>query len=220
MHVGCFCWLLQPKCSPVRYSCAFRMHRLAQIWCRRDVSSQGLVLLTSCRHLGQFFICVAGVAFSARCSIVDRPGSKWEAVLEVIFRSRRSTWWTWTTFFEGSKSRFLKLSSFLFLGMMMIRCGRWSTSGASGSFSGIDLDKKMAETVEHRFWHVPCSCVKVPAMFFENLRCARATLSSLWLLSLWRGPAQPFQHFGHAWRGAPFDSQGNLPQRSWQGGLF
>ena len=101
----------------------------------------------------------------------------------------------------------------------------------------VDLDKKVAATqVKRRFWLFQCSFFVVPAVFCENLTCARATVSSLCACrialvaarcSFWDGsrPTQPSRHFGPVrslslWRGAHFDSQGDLAQRSWQGGLF
>ena len=66
-----------------------------------------------------------------------------------------------------------------------------------------------------------------------NLGIPRATLSALWACQIARyGPvlvlrslAQPSRHFGRVrslslWRGADFDNQGNLAQRSLQGGLL
>ena len=55
-------------------------------------------------------------------------------VIKVNLRGRHSIWWPWTTIWKGRKSRCVKLSSNLSLDMMMIPCGKCSTSDASGSF--------------------------------------------------------------------------------------
>ena len=147
--------------SFVRCPCACRLLRLAQdVGCGFG-SSEGLVLLarrtrflSHVRFVWQgwgirdilrseasfcvtgaghrtLFICVAGVALSARCWNVGRHGWKCEVLLEVILRSRRSIWWM-----KGSKASFCEtvVSWFLILDMMMIPCGGCSTD-ASGSFS-------------------------------------------------------------------------------------
>ena len=140
-------WPLQQKSSD---------GSLARNGVPEDLSSEDLVLRHSVWQAWHFrgslmsktSFCVAGAGHRTLSSAWQEwrflhvaktlagLGQKWEVVLEVIFCGRRSTrtWWTWTTFWKGRKHRFVKLLSCLILDMMMIPCGRCSTSDASGSF--------------------------------------------------------------------------------------
>ena len=84
----------------------------------------------------------------------------------------------------------VKLSRFLIWHMVTILRGRCSTADASGSFfvAVAVLQRLRRKNGRSLFSHIHCSFFVAPAVFGENLTCARATLSSLCVCrSLWGG---------------------------------
>jgi hypothetical protein len=109
----------------------------------------------------------------------------------------------------------VKLSRFLIWHMVTILRGRCSTADASGSFfvAVAVLQRLRRKNGRSLFSHFHCSCFVAPAVFGENLTCARATLTSLCVcvgrcgaVLFSRSLAPPFHHFVRVrllslWRG-------------------
>ena len=121
--------------------CSFFVHCLFFVAVER-------CFLWQVQDFGHFFTCATGAAFSARCSNIGRRGSKWEAV------SKRSVWWTWTTFdrleslvlWNGRRYWFGACSWSCATGTLLrtlrfIICGKRSTSETSTKNRGWSLAK-------------------------------------------------------------------------------
>ena len=140
--------------------------------------------------------------------------------LEVILHGRRSTGWTWTTFWKGRKSRFVKLWSVVIFGSGHDNDSVWQVQhfGCLGHiFRG--MRHVFYTTIKPLLLYFQCSFSVVRTMFCENPTCARPILSWLCahqarshcgMVQVLMSLAQPSRDFMGVrslslWRSANFD---------------